>query len=123
MAIDPRVLKHFKANLNFFCNWHTLTGKTWKESCLGWGKTAPPDEDARIILFAGMKDEISGLTVIECGKMIDVANSVESWTYIYRTIANSQGADLKNQAQSPSGPSDGPSPGSPSDSEGMKQDG
>jgi hypothetical protein len=115
MAIDPRITNSFKANLNFYCNWQEETGKTWKESCEEWGKEPPSPSMCRLILYCGMKDEIGGLTLAECGKMTDVTNGSESWAYVFRVLTTGRGDDLKNQPPSPSGPSGGPSPGSPSE--------
>lgn len=105
--MDER-LKHFKANLNFFCNWEELSGRPWKEF------DPASERDCRLAVYCGLKDELDGITLVECGKMIDTSNGEESWQYIRGILTASQGGGAKNPQQEGDGSKNGPSPGSPS---------
>lgn len=104
--MDER-LRSFKANLNFFCNWEELSGRPWKEF------DPASERDCRLAIYCGLKDEVEGITLVECGRMIDTSNNTESWQHILGVISASQGGGAKNP-QEGGGSSNGPSPGSPS---------
>lgn len=92
MTMDERV-KKFKANLNFFCNWEELAKKPWSEF------NPHSQIDSRLVVYCGLKDEVEGIDLTECGRMIDPDNGPESWDYIFQVI--NRGSGPKNREGTP----------------------
>ncbi len=77
--VHPDLLK-FRWNLNTICNWQELTGRKVNDIKL------ESDEDTRLVIFCGLKDEIEGFTLKDAGRLITSYNKMPSLKYLMQTI-------------------------------------
>ncbi|WP_019177630.1 hypothetical protein [Methanomassiliicoccus luminyensis] len=78
-SIDFHLLK-FQWNLNTICNWNELTGRKVSDIQL------ESDEDTRMVIYCGLKDEVENFTLVDAGRLINARNKDVSMKLIAATI-------------------------------------
>jgi hypothetical protein len=84
-GIPPTILQ-FRWDLNAECNYEEVSGKPLISADGMFQIELRSPKSVRELVFAGLKSNVPGITLEDVGKLITAENSLEVYTFVFKTM-------------------------------------